>query len=221
MSFEVYDYRTDNRNVLVTPEIRARLYHMKPGQVDGRHSHDLGHEVFLILEGRAEFNINGVKKELGPGQMCIALADEIHQVRNVLPDKPTIMYLSVTPHVHPTHTGRTLEGEKAPPHFAPNSNYHVEQDMNVPMAELFAAQVKAAEALLEAAQQNLAAQQAQSEQALAAIAAGDREGAVAARNAMWEAVYALHKQLYAFDAIWNEASPRIAEEASKSTASKE
>jgi quercetin dioxygenase-like cupin family protein len=221
MSFEVYDYRTDNRNVLVTPEIRARLYHMKPGQVDGRHSHDLGHEVFLILEGRAEFNINGVKKELGPGQMCIALADEIHQVRNVLPDKPTIMYLSVTPHVHPTHTGRTLEGEKAPPHFAPNNNYHVEQDMNVPMAELFAAQVKAAEALLEAAQQNLAAQQAQSEQALAAIAAGDREGAVAARNAMWEAVYALHKQLYAFDAIWNEASPRIAEEASKSTASKE
>lgn len=221
MSFEVYDYRTDNRNVLVTPEIRARLYHMKPGQVDGRHSHDLGHEVFLILEGRAEFNINGVKKELGPGQMCIALADEIHQVRNVLPDKPTIMYLSVTPHVHPTHTGRTLEGEKAPPHFAPNNNYHVEQDMNVPMAELFAAQVKAAEALLEAAQQNLAAQQAQSEQALAAIAAGDREGAVAARNAMWEAVYALHKQLYAFDAIWNEASPRIAEEASKLTASKE
>jgi quercetin dioxygenase-like cupin family protein len=221
MSFEVYDYRTDNRNVLVTPEIRARLYHMKPGQVDGRHSHDLGHEVFLILEGRAEFNINGVKKELGPGQMCIALADEIHQVRNVLPDKPTIMYLSVTPHVHPTHTGRTLEGEKAPPHFAPNSNYHVEQDMNVPMAELFAAQVKAAEALLEAAQQNLAAQQAQSEHALAAIAAGDREGAVAARNAMWESVYALHKQLYAFDAIWNEASPRIAEEASKSTASKE
>ena len=108
MGFEVYDYRDVNRNVLITPEIRARLYHMKPGQVDGRHSHDLGHEIFLILEGLAEFNINGVKKELGPGQMCIALADEIHQVRNLLPDKPTIMYLSVTPHVHPTHTGRSL-----------------------------------------------------------------------------------------------------------------
>ena len=34
MGFEIYDYRTVNRNVLVTPEIRARLYHMKPGQVD-------------------------------------------------------------------------------------------------------------------------------------------------------------------------------------------
>src|SRR6187551_2627964 len=93
MSFEVYDYRTTNRNVLITPEIRARLYHMKPGQVDGRHSHDLGHEIFLILEGQAEFTINGATKVLGPGEMCIALADEIHQVRNRLPDKPTIMYL--------------------------------------------------------------------------------------------------------------------------------
>jgi quercetin dioxygenase-like cupin family protein len=214
MDFEVYDFREVNRNVLVTPEIRARLYHMKPGQVDGRHSHDLGHEVFLILEGLAEFNINGVKKELGPGQMCIALADEIHQVRNLLPDKPTIMYLSVTPHIHPTHTGRTLEGEKAPPHFAPNANYHDEKDKSVPVAELFAAQTQAAEAMLEAARQNLAAQQEQAEKALAAIEKRDREGAVAARNAMWDAVYALHKQMVAFDALWNETSPRIAQDAS-------
>jgi quercetin dioxygenase-like cupin family protein len=213
MSFEVYDYRTVNRNVLVTPEIRARLYHMKPGQVDGRHSHDLGHEVFLILEGLAEFNINGTKKELGPGQMCIALADEIHQVRNLLPDKPTIMYLSVTPHVHPTHTGRTLAGEKVPPHFTPNANYHDEQDMNVPMADLLAAQTQAAAALLEAAQQNLATQQAQAQAALSAIDAGNRDAAVAARNAMWDAIYTLHKQLYAFDEIWNETAPRIAGEA--------
>lgn len=213
MDFEVYDYRTVNRNVLVTPEIRARLYHMKPGQVDGRHSHDLGHEVFLILEGLAEFNINGVKKELGPGQMCIALADEIHQVRNLLPDKPTIMYLSVTPHIQPTHTGRTLEGEKVPPHFIPNANYHDEKDMSVPMADLLASQVQAAEVLLEVARQNLATQQAQAEQAQAAIDAGDRAAAVAARNAMWEAVYALHKQMTAFDNVWNEVAPRIAHEA--------
>jgi quercetin dioxygenase-like cupin family protein len=212
MGFEVYDYRTVNRNVLVTPEIRARLYHMKPGQVDGRHSHDLGHEIFLILEGLAEFNINGVKQELGPGQMCVALADEIHQVRNLLPDQPTIMYLSVTPHVHPTHTGRSLTDEKAPPHFTPNANYHVEQDMSKSMGELLDAQVQAAEALLQAAQENLAAQTSQRERAMTAMEAGDRGAAVAARNAMWEAVYAVHKQLYAFDDIWNEASPRIVDE---------
>jgi quercetin dioxygenase-like cupin family protein len=212
--FEVYDYRTVNRNVLVTPEIRARLYHMKPGQVDGRHSHDLGHEIFLILEGLAEFTINGVKKELGPGQMCIALVDEIHQVRNLLPDKETIMYLSVTPHVQPTHTGRTQEGDKVPPHFIPNANYNDEQDLNLPVAELLAEQVKAAQAVLECAQQHLATVQDQGKKALTAIGGTDRTSAVAARNAMWEAVYALHKQLYAYDAIWNDVAPRIANEAS-------
>lgn len=211
MSFEVYDFRTVNRNVLVTPEIRARLYHMKPGQVDGRHSHDLGHEVFLILEGLAEFNINGVKKELGPGQMCIALADEIHQVRNLLQDKPTIMYLSVTPHIHPTHTGRTESDEKKPPYFAPNANYHAEYDMSIPIADLLAKMNGAAAALLEAAQQNVATQQAQKGQLLSALNAGDQNAAVAARNAMWEAVYTLHKQMYAFDAIWNETTPRVGE----------
>ena len=111
---QVYDYRTDNRNVLVTPEIRARLYHMKPDQVDGRHSHDLGVEVFLILEGKAEFTIKGHTEVLGPGQMCIAMADEVHQVRNLLPDQPTVMYLSVTPHILPTHTGRTESDERLP-----------------------------------------------------------------------------------------------------------
>ena len=133
MTFEVYDYRTVNRNVLITPEIRARLYHMKPGQADRRHSHDLGHEIFLILEGQAEFEINGEKRVLGPGQMCVALADEIHQVRNLLPDKPTIMYLSVTPHVQPTHTGRDDNDNKMPPHFIANQNYHVEESAGDPV----------------------------------------------------------------------------------------
>lgn len=208
MPFDVYDYRTVNRNVLVTPEIRARLYHMQPGQVDGRHSHDLGHEVFLILEGLAEFNINGDKQVLGPGQLCIATSDEIHQVRNVLLDKPTIMYLSVTPHVQPTHTGRDEADAKLPPHFTPNAAYHVAQDMSVPMADLVAELVTAATALAVAAQTNAATQVEQGAALLDALAAQDRDAAVAARNSMWQAIYTLHKQLYAFDARWNDVAPR-------------
>jgi quercetin dioxygenase-like cupin family protein len=212
MAFAVYDYRTVNRNVLVTPEIRARLYHMQPGQVDGRHSHDLGHEIFLILEGQAEFTINGSTQVLGPGQMCVALADEIHQVRNLLPDRPTVMYLSVTPHVQPTHTGRTASDEKMPPHFAPSANYHVDQDMSVPLADLLARQQAAAVDVLAKAQANLAAQTEQGSALLAAHAAGDNVTSIAARNAMWDAVYALHKALYAFDACWNETAPRAAQD---------
>ena len=100
MGFPVYDYRTDIRNVLVTPQIRSRFLKMEPGQSAQLHSHDLGHEIFLILEGRVEFEIDGETEELGPGQMCVALVDQPHTVR-VLGDEPMTMYLSVTPHIHP------------------------------------------------------------------------------------------------------------------------
>jgi quercetin dioxygenase-like cupin family protein len=211
MSFEVYDYRTVNRNVLITPEIRARLYHMKPGQVDGRHSHDLGYEIFLILEGQAEFEINGEKKVVGPGQMCIARVDEIHQVRNLLPDKPTIMYLSVTPHVQPTHTGRHEDDSKRPPNFIPNKSYHVEQDFSIPVEQLIDDHVAAAKVVAEVAQASATAQAEMATKLKQAIADGDNHAAVMARNAMWDAIYILHKRLYDLDKEWNELAPRTAE----------
>ena len=40
MGFPVYDYRTDVRNVLVTPQIRSRFLRMEPDKV--HKSHDLG-----------------------------------------------------------------------------------------------------------------------------------------------------------------------------------
>jgi quercetin dioxygenase-like cupin family protein len=218
MSFAVYDYRTTNRNVLITPEIRARLYHMKPGQVDGWHSHDLGHEIFLILEGQAEFNINGVKQVLGPGQMCIALADEIHQVRNMLPDQETVMYLSVTPHVHPTHTPRDQDDQKLPYNFPPNANYHADSDLTVPVATLLEQHVEAAQAVAEAAVASAQAQQEAAAQWQAALASGDQAAADAARSAMWEGIYRLHKALYAADQAWNEVAPRRIEGAEGSAA---
>jgi hypothetical protein len=48
----------------------------------------------------------------------------------------------------------------------------------------------------------------------AALAAGNQDEAVAARNAMWDAVYQLHKALYAADQVWNEFSPRATESVS-------
>ncbi len=211
MSFAVYDYRTTNHNVLVTPEIRARLYHMKPGQVDGRHSHDLGHEIFLILEGQAEFTINGATKVLGPGEMCLALADEIHQVRNLLPDKPTIMYLSVTPHVHPTHTGRNEDDSRKPPNFPPNSNYHAQQDMSIPVNVLLDRYADQVETLLSTVEASASTKLAMVRELRQARAEGNGEGAAAARNTMWEALYSVHKELSALDAAWNELAPRATE----------
>jgi quercetin dioxygenase-like cupin family protein len=211
MGFQVYDYRTDHINVLVTPELRARLYRMAPGQVDGRHSHDLGHEVFLILEGRAAFEIAGETKELGPGQMCIARADEIHQVRNLLPDKPTIMYLSVTPHIQPTHTGRDEEGARQPPIFRPNNVYDVESDLNVALDTLLERHLAAMRSLAGTVQAAADIQEKMGEQLADARANGDQQAAEAARNAMWEAIYQLHKSVFEMGQAWNELAPRMTE----------
>ena len=212
MAFEVYDFRDVNKNVLTTPEIRARLYHMEPGQVDRLHSHDLGHEIFLILEGKAEFMIAGHVEVLEAGQMCVALADEIHQVRNLLPDRRTVMFLSVTPHIQPTHTGRDPDGSVHPPQFRSNSFYDDVDDTR-PIADLLEVFVDGANALADEARQTAAAHAQQAEHWCQATVAEDQGAAVAARNSMWQAVRSLHTNLFNLDLIWNRLAPRADENA--------
>lgn len=208
MSIPVYDYRTDIRNVLVTPQIRARFLKMQPGQVARLHSHDLGHEVFLVLEGRARFEIDGEAAELGAGQMCVALADQMHQV-SVVGDEPMTMYLSVTPHVQPTHTGRTENGERLPLRFMPNSAYDVPPD-DTPMDELLDRHVAAANAVAEAAQHCARIQREMADKLSWSIADGDPEAVAAARQAMWEAIYEVYRTLPELGEVWNALAPRLA-----------
>ena len=208
MGFPVYDYRTDVRNVLVTPQIRSRFLKMEPGQSAQLHSHDLGHEIFLILEGRVEFEIDGETEELGPGQMCVALVDQPHTVR-VLGDEPMTMYLSVTPHIHPTHTPRTEDGERLPHNFASAQAYDVEPDMQVTVSELVARQIHAAELLAELTQTCAAVQQEMGTQLKTALAEGDADAATAARKAMWEALYPVYKATAELADVWNALAPRV------------
>lgn len=208
MGFPVYDYRTDIRNVLVTPQIRARFLKMEPGQRAQRHSHDLGHEIFLILEGSVEFEIDGETEELGPGQMCVALADQPHTLR-VLGDEPMTMYLSVTPHIHPTHTPRAEDGERLPHNFAPAAAYDVTPDMQVSVSELVARHIHAAQLLEELTQTCAAVQQEMGHQLKTALAEGDANAATAARKAMWEALYPVYRAVFEFADLWNALAPRV------------
>ena len=181
---------------------------MEPGQSAQLHSHDLGHEIFLILEGRVEFEIDGETEELGPGQMCVALADQPHKVR-VLGDEPMTMYLSVTPHIHPTHTPQTEDGERLSHNFAPASAYDVEPDMQVSVSELVTRQIHAAQRLAELTQTCAAVQEEMGHQLITAITESDEQTATAAHKAMWEAIYPVYKAISELGDIWNQLAPRV------------
>ena len=109
MALEVWDSERDVRNLFITPEIRARIMRFEPHQISAGHTHDVGHEMFLVLAGQAEFTIDGQSAVLGPGQACVARAGQWHEVRAV-GDGPMTLYLSVTPHIEPTHTQWEREG---------------------------------------------------------------------------------------------------------------
>ena len=69
MALEVFDYRTDQRNVLITPAIRARFEYLAPGTVGVRHNHDVSTEIWLVLQGRIEFEVEDERAVLEPGYL--------------------------------------------------------------------------------------------------------------------------------------------------------
>ena len=155
MAFRVFDSRTDIQNLIVHPDIRARFLQMEPGEENVPHTHDLGAEIFLILEGQAEFVIEGHTEVLGPGQLCFADRDEVHVVRCV-GDSTMTMYLSVTPHIDPTHTWWDENGEKLPPRYGGSTtSERAAMDAESPpppIADLAAAHAAAADEAAQAAE---------------------------------------------------------------------
>ncbi len=216
MAFRVYDYRTDICNVLVTPQIRARFMRIEVGEVSGGpraglgHSHDLGYEVFLVLQGQAEFEIGGEMQVLAPGQMCYAPVDQRHTVRNV-GTEPVILYLSVTPHIQPTHTGWTDEDDKEPPRFNPSGVYDVPPNRGTPTRALLARHLAAMEALVEQAQTARDVQRTQVEALRQALHSGQHQAACQAQDAMWAALYPLFRQVYDLAEAWNDLTYRTAD----------
>jgi quercetin dioxygenase-like cupin family protein len=204
VALEVYDFRQeeDQRYVLVTPQIRSRLLRLEPGPGGGEfHSHDLGHEIFLILQGRCVFEIGGEEAELGPGQMCVALADQPHRV-HVIGDEPVIMYLSVTPHILPTHTGRTADGGRHPVRIGGLNQFDTETDVKTPMAALVDSYIETAEAAADALR-------ASAEEAAALKEAnGSGEDAGEARLAVWENLCQAFTKVYDLGDVWNNVAPR-------------
>jgi quercetin dioxygenase-like cupin family protein len=212
MPYTVFDYRHDIKNLFITPNIRGRFLRMEPGEVHGRHSHDLGDELFLILDGQCDMEIDGHHEILGPGQACVAFAHQMHQARNAGPGSMT-MYLSVTPHIEPTHTQYNQETwECLPPRYNPPTAFDKDDTLaDIPTAELADRHLAAALGLAETARTAADWQVA----SIAALkrAAGDGDAAAlkAAMDEVWGQVYATFRALNAMSVAWNDLAPRAAQ----------
>jgi quercetin dioxygenase-like cupin family protein len=203
MPLTVWDARTDIRNLVITPEIRSRIMRFDAGQVSTGHTHDLGHEMFVVLDGRAEFTIAGQSAVLGPGQACVARAGEWHEIR-ALEEGPMTLYLSVTPHVEPTHTQWDREGGvRLPYHYGAATRVDRALPTDPPDV-LVERHLTASQALSAAAADNAAAQVAAANDLLAALASGDFAAAHAALDEMWSAYRSLHDALRSSQLAWNE-----------------
>ena len=212
MAFRVFDARTDIQNLIIQPDIRARFLRMEPGEENVPHTHDLGAEIFLILEGQAEFVIEGHSEVLGPGQLCFADRDEVHIVRCV-GDAPMTMYLSVTPHIDPTHTWWDENGAKLPPRYGGSSSAERAamdaETPSPPIGELTAAHESAATEAANAAQAAHAAQRSGIEALEQALADGNDAAAKAAVDHMWSALYQSFSATREMAGTWNALAPRV------------
>jgi quercetin dioxygenase-like cupin family protein len=203
MTLEVWDATRDVKNLFITPEIRSRIMRFEPHQLSSGHTHDLGHEMFLVLEGQAEFTIDGSTAVLGAGQACVARAGQWHEVRAV-GDGPMTLYLSVTPHVEPTHTQWDHEGgTQLPYRYGGATRAEREAEQSRPVGALLDEHLAACSILAAAAQANLSAQHEAAKQLRSAIAAADSAATHVAVDAMWSAYRSMYASLQASVQTWN------------------
>ena len=76
------------------PGIRVVLLCWAPGSATVPHHHPGAEEVFLVVEGRARFGIEGrPEREVGPGELVVARRGERHWIA-VPEDAPELVLLA-------------------------------------------------------------------------------------------------------------------------------
>jgi len=207
LELAVFDFRRDLINFLVTPQIRSRFMRIEPGTVTTSHTHDLGIEIFLVLEGEIAFDVAGRQATLTAGQACYALVDEPHHLR-VIGDRPATIYLSVTPHVEPTHTMWSQEGGRLPPRYGGTRAVSPGLATARADAALARSHVAGVEMVAAAAEACAAEHRSVGPGLESALATGDSLAAKAALDAMAAQITELYRTLAAMTDTWNELSAR-------------
>ena len=158
------------------------------------HSHDLGGETFLVMEGQIEFTVADERVVCQPGQTIFVPPRTTHAVRAV-GEQPGVIYLSVSPHVEPTHTNYGADGQRLPPHYgvwraAGGSDPRSE----LPASTLLERYRAAAQSLAKLARAN-------AEQADSANGSAELKPTI---DQLWEGLKPVLLQVEALEREWNE-----------------
>jgi quercetin dioxygenase-like cupin family protein len=65
-----------------TPRAQVDLYCLEPGQNQKVHAHDAQDKVYVVLEGRGRFTLDGADHALESGEALVAAAGSQHGVAN-------------------------------------------------------------------------------------------------------------------------------------------
>src|SRR5688500_7584155 len=97
-------------NVMLMAQLRGGCHRWRPGWHGRKHSHDGAVEVFLVMEGACDFDVDGQRFTLQAGQY-VAIPPEVpHELWNRT-EEDLLMFLVVAPHQQPTHTYYDEEGK--------------------------------------------------------------------------------------------------------------
>ena len=206
MPIRVYDYRTDIANLVVHPEIRGRFMRLEPGPAGRLHSHDLGGEIFLVLEGQCEFLVEEERVTCGPGQL-IYVEPRVRHTLHAVGDAACVVYLSVTPHVEPTHTHYDEHDRQLPPRYGGwRGPEHGDPRPDTSTSDLIDEYAAAARTLAELARAN--AERLESEAPRLHEIAADQSALKAAVDELWLSLRAVLQQTSAVELAWNALAPR-------------
>jgi mannose-6-phosphate isomerase-like protein (cupin superfamily) len=199
MPIQVYDYRANLSNLVVEPQIRSRFRRVELGPVPEVHSHDLGGETFVVMEGDIEFTVDGERVVCTAGQGVYVPPRTTHAVRAV-GERPAVMYLSVSPHVEPTHTFYDANGQALPPRYGVwRAAGGGEAQSGASNAALLKAYADAAETMSQLAGAN----------ANRAAAAETLDKATI--DSLWDALRALLEHVETLERTWNELALRASD----------
>jgi quercetin dioxygenase-like cupin family protein len=203
MPWRIYDSCADLTNVVVQPEIRARFVRIEPGPAGRPHSHDLGGEVFLVLAGQAAFWVEGERVVVGPGQLLYVPPEVKHTVEVVGPE-PCLLYLSVTPHIEPTHTLYGPDDQPLPPRYGLwRQAGQAEGGPPRSASEALAHHRQAVRQLLIAVQAYMAALAEQAGPLDRAVETTDTAALKTSLDTLWPALRTLLRTLRVLEETWN------------------